>query len=113
MFFELFAVFGIHQSLVSFLQIVCQMTRQRAGREFFKDDEIDRDAANSVTGVLPSEIEEAWAKMMDSVLEEAQLRRPAASKMLSRGKQGEHTEGMGLLLAEMQSLARQHSGARW
>jgi ring-1,2-phenylacetyl-CoA epoxidase subunit PaaC len=81
--------------------------------ELFVDDAVDRDAQASMTGVLPSAIEPAWNSLIDSVLAEANLHRPPASKMLSRGKQGEHTETMGLLLAEMQSLARQHPGAQW
>ncbi|CAG9247486.1 hypothetical protein BDI4_2010001 [Burkholderia diffusa] len=32
---------------------------------------------------------------------------------VTTGKQGEHSEHMGYLLAEMQSLARQHPGASW
>jgi ring-1,2-phenylacetyl-CoA epoxidase subunit PaaC len=81
--------------------------------ELFSDDDIDLASKASMTGVLPSEIAPAWNLLVDPVLAEAQLKRPAASKMLSRGKQGEHTESMGLLLAEMQSLARQHPGAAW
>jgi len=34
-------------------------------------------------------------------------------KHVTTGKQGEHSEHMGYLLAEMQSLARQHPGASW
>lgn len=81
--------------------------------ELFSDDDVDRQALASITGVLPSEMLPAWNALIDPVLAEAQLKRPPTSKMLSRGKQGEHTEAMGLLLAEMQSLARQHPGAQW
>lgn len=81
--------------------------------ELFHDDDLDRAANTDFTGVLPSEIAPAWNKLIDAVLDESQLRKPAVSKMLSRGKQGEHTEGMGFLLAEMQGLARQHPGATW
>jgi ring-1,2-phenylacetyl-CoA epoxidase subunit PaaC len=81
--------------------------------ELFSDDAIDLDARADVTGVLPSDIELAWNTLIDGVLFEAQLKRPPSSKMLSRGKQGEHTEAFGPLLSEMQSLARQHPGATW
>jgi ring-1,2-phenylacetyl-CoA epoxidase subunit PaaC len=81
--------------------------------ELFADDDLDREAKTKMTGVLPSEIESSWNKLVDSVLAEGQLKRPSPSKMLSRGKLGEHTEAMGFLLAEMQSIARQHPGASW
>ncbi len=81
--------------------------------EFFNDDEFDRKAKLGLTGILPSEIEPSWNQLVDPVLSEAQLKRPSPSKMLSRGKQGEHTEAFGFLLFEMQSLARQHPGALW
>ena len=50
---------------------------------------------------------------MAEVLAEADLPLPAASRFLSTGKRGVHSEHMGFLLAEMQTLARQHPGARW
>jgi ring-1,2-phenylacetyl-CoA epoxidase subunit PaaC len=81
--------------------------------ELFNDDEFDQDAKTGLTGILPSEIEPSWNHLVDAVLSEAHLKRPAQSKMLSRGKQGEHTEAFGFLLSEMQSLARQHPGAAW
>ncbi|MBU6438216.1 MAG: phenylacetate-CoA oxygenase subunit PaaI, partial [Betaproteobacteria bacterium] len=45
---------------------------------------------------------------------EATLTRPAElPQMLATGSQGRHSEHMGYLLAEMQSLARAHPGAAW
>jgi len=38
---------------------------------------------------------------------------PTPVQHVTTGKQGEHSEHMGYLLAEMQSLARQHPGASW
>ncbi len=81
--------------------------------ELFSDDAIDQEAKHGLTGILPSDLEPSWNQLVDQVLSEAQLKRPAQSKMLSRGKQGEHTEAFGFLLSEMQSLARQHPGATW
>jgi ring-1,2-phenylacetyl-CoA epoxidase subunit PaaC len=40
--------------------------------------------------------------------------RPGAGTIGGRGgRQGVHTEALGHVLAEMQSLARQHPGATW
>jgi ring-1,2-phenylacetyl-CoA epoxidase subunit PaaC len=81
--------------------------------EMLSDDAIDLAAKTDFTVALPSELAKSWAELVNPVLEQAQLLRPSASKMLSQGKRGEHSEAMGLLLAEMQTLARQHPGAAW
>ena len=49
----------------------------------------------------------------NEVLARATLVRPRAGHFLSAGKLGSHSEHLGFLLAEMQSLARQHPGATW
>ncbi|MFT0175242.1 Phenylacetic acid catabolic protein, partial [Paraburkholderia mimosarum] len=46
-------------------------------------------------------------------LEEATLTLPEQVFHITTGKHGEHSEHMGFVLAEMQSLARQHPDARW
>jgi len=55
--------------------------------------------------------------VLDEVLAAATLRRPTrpgAGTIGGRGgRQGVHTEALGHVLAEMQSLARQHPGATW
>jgi ring-1,2-phenylacetyl-CoA epoxidase subunit PaaC len=38
---------------------------------------------------------------------------PPAQGYISQGKQGVHSEHLGYLLAELQSLARAHPGAQW
>lgn len=54
---------------------------------------------------------------LDAVLAEATLTRPAAPPLApvggKTGRDGTHTEAMGYILAELQSLARAHPGARW
>lgn len=82
-------------------------------QEMFVDDAWDVQAAADTTGIVPSALAPKWNEMVDSVLAEAGLKRPPASKMLSNGKRGVHSEAMGFLLAEMQTLARQHPGAQW
>ena len=54
-----------------------------------------------------------WNAIVDAALQEATLSRPADSAFLPTGKQGIHSEHLGFVLAEMQSLARQHPGATW
>jgi ring-1,2-phenylacetyl-CoA epoxidase subunit PaaC len=58
-------------------------------------------------------LQPAWDALVDDALTEATLTRPKVAGHLPRGKQGLHSEHLGYLLGEMQSLARQHPGATW
>jgi ring-1,2-phenylacetyl-CoA epoxidase subunit PaaC len=60
-----------------------------------------------------AELKPQWDATLDAVLGEATLTRPADGAYVSTGKHGTHSEHFGFLLAEMQSLARAHPGARW
>jgi ring-1,2-phenylacetyl-CoA epoxidase subunit PaaC len=55
----------------------------------------------------------AWLEKINAVLEEATLTTPESSFMQSGGKNGIHTEHIGFILAEMQSLQRAYPGAEW
>ena len=82
-------------------------------QEFWTEWEPQAKAASDGTGVDPRGLQEAWNGEVDSALAEATLRRPAAGGYVPRGKQGLHSEHLGYLLAEMQSLAREHPDATW
>jgi ring-1,2-phenylacetyl-CoA epoxidase subunit PaaC len=69
--------------------------------------------ATAGIGPRTSELEAAWLDDVRATLDEATLTLPAAVKHVTTGKHGEHSEHMGFVLAEMQSLARQHPGATW
>ena len=66
-------------------------------------------------GIAPdmAPIKAAFDEKVNAVLSEATLKRPADGFMMSGGRQGKHSEHMGFLLAEMQSLHRAHPGATW
>lgn len=81
--------------------------------ELFHDDDVDRAAAAAGVGVLPSSLAAAWSARVDDTLAHATLARPAPSGFTWYGKQGRHSEHLGYLLAEMQSLHRAHPGATW
>jgi len=55
----------------------------------------------------------AWRGHIDALLGQATLTVPASGWMQSGGRRGVHTERLGHLLAEMQSLQRSYPGARW
>ncbi len=58
-------------------------------------------------------LEAPWNAVIDAVLVEATLSRPADAFVRKGGKQGVHTEHLGRLLAEMQFLQRAYPGAQW
>ena len=55
--------------------------------------------------------------MLDAVLATAGLNRPTAAALAPvggrTGRDGVHTEAMGYILAELQSVARAHPDATW
>ena len=55
----------------------------------------------------------AWVEEVSEVLREATLPMPADSAYVSTGSRGQHSEHMGFVLAEMQSLQRAYPGGRW
>ncbi len=81
--------------------------------ELFATDEVD--ALLLKAGIAPdmAPIKAAFDEKVNAVLTEATLKRPADGFMMSGGRQGKHSEHMGFLLAEMQSLHRAHPGATW
>lgn len=81
--------------------------------ELFADDDVDREVAEARIAPLPSSLEKAWSARVDAVLAAATLARPAPVPFPWFGKQGRHSEHLGYLLAEMQSLHRAHPGATW
>jgi ring-1,2-phenylacetyl-CoA epoxidase subunit PaaC len=55
-----------------------------------------------------------WDEMVHDALEEAGLSRPPLLQpALPHGSQGQHSEHLAPLLADMQSLARAHPQAQW
>jgi ring-1,2-phenylacetyl-CoA epoxidase subunit PaaC len=82
-------------------------------REFFSADAIEDSIAAAGIGPKTAELEAVWFDDVHAALDEATLTLPEPVKHVSTGKHGEHSEHMGYLLAEMQSVARQYPGASW
>ena len=81
--------------------------------EFWSPDPVEQAVAAAGIGVTTASLRASWDAAVDDVLARATLSRPPSSEFLSTGKLGNHSEHLGFLLAEMQSLARQHPGASW
>lgn len=60
-----------------------------------------------------SSMQESWYKKIEAVFSEAGLEIPSSRWMQSGGKEGRHTEYMGYLLSEMQTLQRAYPNATW
>ncbi len=81
--------------------------------EFWSADPVEEALAASGQGVVVASLKPAWYDTIDPILSEAGLARPADSQFVSTGKLGLHSEHLGPMLAEMQSLARAEPDARW
>jgi len=82
-------------------------------REFWVSSAHEQAALANGSGVDVAALQADWNAIVDAALAEATLKRPADSAFVPTGKQGVHSEHLGFVLAEMQSLARQHPGATW
>ncbi|HKY46754.1 MAG TPA: 1,2-phenylacetyl-CoA epoxidase subunit PaaC [Acidimicrobiia bacterium] len=55
----------------------------------------------------------SWGRLVEPVLAEATLEKPSHVSQRRGGRQGLHTEHLGHMLAEMQSVARSYPGSAW
>jgi ring-1,2-phenylacetyl-CoA epoxidase subunit PaaC len=85
--------------------------------ELFRTSEVERRLVDAGIAADPATTREEVDTVLDEVLARATLTRPTAPPAGTiggrGGRQGLHTEHLGHVLAEMQSLARQHPGATW
>jgi ring-1,2-phenylacetyl-CoA epoxidase subunit PaaC len=94
-------------------------TRQAVDRlwpytaELFETDDVDAAAAESGLGPLRVSLKPEWDAIVVPVFAEAGLAIPATGAFRSTGSRGVHSEHMGYLLAEMQTLQRTFPGGQW
>jgi ring-1,2-phenylacetyl-CoA epoxidase subunit PaaC len=81
--------------------------------ELFLSDDIDRQAVAGGSGVDVESLRPRWRETVEQVFAEATLTIPKGSFAPRGGRTGRHTEHLGRMLADMQSLARAHPGASW
>lgn len=79
--------------------------------ELFRDDALIEDLDG--IAVRPSTLREPFDELIGRVLAEAELEVPTGAVARGGGRAGVHSSGFGVLLAEMQVLARQHPGVTW
>ncbi len=84
--------------------------------EFWTEFAIEDELVASGIGISTARFCSDWQALVNSAARGATLTLPAASTpatALPQGKNGDHSPHLAPLLAEMQSLARQHPGATW
>lgn len=82
-------------------------------QEFWAASTHESAALANGTGPDTAALQTDWNKIVDAALQEANLKRPLQGGFVPTGKQGLHSEHLGFVLADMQSLARAHPQATW
>ena len=82
-------------------------------QEFWAGSPAEFAAVAAGIGVDPNALKSDWDTIVDAALAEATLQRPPLGGYVPEGKQGIHSEHLGYLLGEMQSLARAHPNGVW
>jgi ring-1,2-phenylacetyl-CoA epoxidase subunit PaaC len=82
-------------------------------QEFWAGSPAESAAIAAGIGVDPNALKSDWDTIVDAALAAATLQRPPLGGYVPEGKQGIHSEHLGYLLAEMQSLARAHPNGVW
>ena len=81
--------------------------------ELFLVDDVDRRAIAAGSGVDLDALRPRWRQTVEQVFADATLTVPKDGFVPRGGRIGRHTEHLGRMLADMQSLARAHPGATW
>jgi len=81
--------------------------------DMFDMDETEKSLAEKSIAVDRNKLKSSWDKKVQEVFSEATLNVPQEVFMISGSREGKHSEHLGFILAEMQSLHRAHPGAQW
>jgi ring-1,2-phenylacetyl-CoA epoxidase subunit PaaC len=81
--------------------------------EMFAVDEAERDLIDAGIAVDPASLHAQWLKTVSGIVNEATLVLPTNNWMQQGGRSGRHSEHLGHLLSELQSMQRSFPGATW
>jgi ring-1,2-phenylacetyl-CoA epoxidase subunit PaaC len=81
--------------------------------EMFDVDDAERGLIDAGIAVDPAKLKAQWLKIVSGVIAEATLTLPSNNWMQQGGRIGHHSEHLGHLLSELQSLQRSFPGAIW
>lgn len=81
--------------------------------EMFEMNEVDSVLLKENIGIDLNSVKNSWDKKVKEILERATLKIPANAFMQRGSRDAKHTENLGYILAEMQSLPRALPDAKW
>jgi ring-1,2-phenylacetyl-CoA epoxidase subunit PaaC len=81
--------------------------------EMFAVDDSERSLIDRGIAIDPASLRAQWLKTVSSVVAEATLALPKSDWMQQGGRSGRHSEHLGHLLSELQSMQRSFPGATW
>ena len=81
--------------------------------EMFSVDDSERALVEAGIAVDPATLRAPWLKTASDVVSEATLALPKSNWMQQGGRSGRHSEHLGHLLSELQSMQRTFPGATW
>ncbi|MDX2184045.1 MAG: 1,2-phenylacetyl-CoA epoxidase subunit PaaC [Gemmatimonadaceae bacterium] len=81
--------------------------------ELFWQDGVDAAVQGQIGAPDLATLRAEWERTVQAVLSQATLTVPTSEWQPTGGRLGRHTEHLGHMLAEMQSVARAHPGASW
>jgi ring-1,2-phenylacetyl-CoA epoxidase subunit PaaC len=81
--------------------------------EMFHADESERALIERGIAVDPAALHPQWQQTVSGVVTEATLTLPKSGWMQQGGRSGKHSEHLGHLLSELQSMQRTFPGATW
>jgi len=81
--------------------------------EMFAVDDSERGLIDAGIAIDPAGLHAQWLKTISNVVREATLVLPKNDWMQQGGRSGHHSEHLGHLLSELQSLQRTFPGATW
>ena len=81
--------------------------------ELFESDEITTAAADAGYIPLPADLRDAWTAQVTDICEQGTFEPKLDSYAQTGGRNGQHTEDMGFLLAELQYVQRTYPNMTW
>ncbi len=81
--------------------------------ELFEADENEAALVEAGYAADAAALKTKWEEMVDAVFKDSQIKPPETAYFEGGSRQGQHTEHLGHLLAEMQIVARSFPGAKW